>query len=473
MATRTRLFTCGILLLTIGCGEVPVSAPPHLELTTISDLNSADGIVEVNLVAAQGKTHFGDTGAAAIWGYADGARDPLQALVPGPLIDAQLGDTVIVHFTNLLPEGTTIHWHGVRVPNASDGSHVTQHEIGPGETFEYQFVAVDAGTFWYHPHVRSDVQIERGLAGALIVHGGPTIPVEADRVFVLDDVKLGSNGSLSEETTAEDLMLGRQGNVILANGRSGGQITVKNGARERWRFINAANGRYFNLRLPERSLLVVGWDGGVLAEPYWADSVLIAPGERYEVLVNLIGKAGEVIPVETIYYFRAHGLPFTDPEPVFTVRIGEDSASPGELPAVWSDFEDLPVDANTPVRAFLLEEGEPEMQGQDPQFFINGESFPDIPSIAGTSGDIEIWEFQNQSEMDHPMHLHGMFFQPLEVEGGLPLAHGWKDTVNVKSHNRVRAAVRFGEPGRWMYHCHILEHIERGMMGELTLTEAP
>ena len=141
------------------------------------------------------------------------------------------------------------------------------------ETFDYTFVAVDAGTFWYHPHMRADVQIERGLAGALIVRGGVNVPVAADRMFVLDDVKLEASGELSQTTDANDLMLGRQGNVVLANGRSGGQIEVKNGARERWRFVNAANGRYFNLRLPGRSFTVIGWDGGLLAEPYSVESI--------------------------------------------------------------------------------------------------------------------------------------------------------------------------------------------------------
>jgi FtsP/CotA-like multicopper oxidase with cupredoxin domain len=292
-------------------------------------------------------------------------------------------------------------------------------------------------------------------------------------MFVLDDVKLEESGELSETTDANDLMLGRQGNVLLANGRSGGQIEVKNGARERWRFVNAANGRYFNLRLPGRSFTVIGWDGGVLAEPYSVESVLIAPGERYEVLVELSGAPGETIPVETLYYFRAHGLPFTEPEAVFTVRITGEAPPVEPLPTEWASFSDVPTDESTPVRSLVLEEQEPVNAGEAPAFFINGASFPEIPPIAAASGAIEIWDFQNMSEMDHPMHLHGMFFQVLEMEGSPPLARGFKDTINVKSHAAVRVAVRFGDPGRWMYHCHILEHVERGMMGELVLSEAP
>jgi FtsP/CotA-like multicopper oxidase with cupredoxin domain len=247
----------------------------------------------------------------------------------------------------MLPEATTIHWHGIRVPNGSDGTHATQHLVQPGETFDYQFVAVDAGTFWYHPHHHSDVQIERGLAGALIVRGDVDVPVDADRIFVLDDVKLEPSGALSDVTDDLDVMLGRQGNVILANGRSGGEIIVRNGARERWRFVNAANGRYFNLQLPDRTFTVIGWDGGLLAEPYSAQTILIAPGERYEVLVEISGVPGEIIPLQTIYYFRAHGLPFADPAPVFTIRIGANAQPPGPLPTSWGSFADVPTDAAT------------------------------------------------------------------------------------------------------------------------------
>jgi FtsP/CotA-like multicopper oxidase with cupredoxin domain len=469
----TRVTAVGFLGVLASCGDDPQPKPAAIDLVPITDINPADGVVEVNLVAAPGQTRFDADGPANIWGYADGARQPLTPIVPGPVIEARQGDTVIVHFTNLLPEGTTVHWHGIRVPNGADGTHATQHEVPPGGTFDYTFVAVDAGTFWYHPHMHADVQIERGLAGALIVRGGIEVPVDADRLFVLDDVKLETNGQLSEVTDATDLMLGRQGNLLLANGRSGGQIEVKNGARERWRLVNAANGRYFNLRLPARSLTVIGWDGGLLAQPYAADSILVAPGERYEVLVELSGAPGEVIPVETIYYFRAHGLPFADPEPVFTVKIGAESASPGPMPAVSAPFRDIPVDATTPLRSLVLEEREPVSDGEEPAFFINGASFPNVPPVAATSGAVEIWTFHNMAEMDHPMHLHGMFFQVLEMEGAPPLARGLKDTVNVKSHGEVRVAVRFGGPGRWMYHCHILEHVERGMMGELVLSEAP
>jgi FtsP/CotA-like multicopper oxidase with cupredoxin domain len=475
--TTARFVGFGLLGAVASCGDGAPSRPPDVDLVPdlvpITDLNPASDVVEVALSAVPGRTRFGSDGTANIWGYADGAEQPTAPIVPGPLIEAKQGDTVIVHFENLLPEATTIHWHGVRVPNAADGTHATQHEVLPGGAFDYTFVAVDAGTFWYHPHMRADVQIERGLAGALIVHGGVDVPVDADRMFVLDDVKLEASGELSQTTDANDLMLGRQGNVLLANGRSGGQIEVKNGARERWRFVNAANGRYFNLRIPGRSFTVIGWDGGLLEEPYSAESILIAPGERYEALVELSGAPGETIPVETIYYFRAHGLPFTDPETVFTVRIAGEASPAGSLPTEWASFSEVPTDASTPVRPLVLEEQLPVNAGEEPKFFINGTSFPDVPPIAAATGAIEIWDFQNVSEMDHPMHLHGMFFQLLQVEGSPPLARGFKDTVNVKSHGAVRVAVRFGAPGRWMYHCHILEHAERGMMAELVLSDGP
>src|SRR5688572_7243223 len=169
----------GALLAACACGgNATPAAPPELASIPITDVNPASDVVEVNLLARPGETRFLAGKPAQIWGYADGAVAEPRALVPGPLIEARQGDTVIVHFTNMLPEATTIHWHGIRVPNGSDGTHATQHLIQPGETFDYQFVAVDAGTFWYHPHHHSDVQIERGLAGALVVSGGVDVPVD-------------------------------------------------------------------------------------------------------------------------------------------------------------------------------------------------------------------------------------------------------------------------------------------------------
>jgi FtsP/CotA-like multicopper oxidase with cupredoxin domain len=316
--------------------------------------------------------------------------------------------------------------------------------------------------------VAGDVQIERGLYAPIVVHGGVAPDVAADRVFVLDDVKIEATGKLSTTTDPLDMMLGRQGNVLLVNGHSKATLPVAAGSRERWRFVNAANGRYFNLTLAGHSFLVIGWDGGLLEQPYSTERLLVAPGERYEVLVELQGERGAELALQTLHYDRGHNIP--DPGPLELVRLQLTSVAPtapAPLPTTWGTFEPLVTDASTPVRKLVLSEEEAGLA--EPRFFINGERFPDVTPLSAMQDDVEIWEIQNDAEMDHPFHLHGMFFQVLDV-GGTPVEHqGWKDTVNVPQKKTLRFAVRYGTPGTWMFHCHILEHAERGMMGELEI----
>src|SRR5262249_33733792 len=150
---------------------------------------------------------------------------------------ANQGDHVIVHFKNELPEPTTIHWHGVRVPNAADGSDHTQAPVQPGASFDYEFDVPDAALFWYHPHLDGAVQVEKGLYAPLVVHGVDDVPVHADRVFVIDDVKLAADGKLDPTTDDTDMMYGRQGNTLLVNGQVGATLHAHAGARERWRIV--------------------------------------------------------------------------------------------------------------------------------------------------------------------------------------------------------------------------------------------
>jgi FtsP/CotA-like multicopper oxidase with cupredoxin domain len=472
MSRRPRTFglAAALLLAQLSCSSdaANTETAANLELTKLTDTSPDPDVFEAELVASKGITRYLPDGDADIWGYRDGAVKGSHASVPGPLLEVKRGQTVIVHLRNELTEATTIHWHGLRVPNASDGTPSVQVEVPPGGTYDYRFVANDAGTFWYHPHVHSDVQIERGLYGVVIVRGGPNIPVEADRTFVLDDVKLEATGKLSRDTVPLDVMLGRQGNVVLANGVNDGRIVVKSGARERWRFVNSANGRYFNLRLKKHRFKVIGWDGGVIAEPYDVDTLLIVPGERYEVLVELPDAPGTSLTLETLHYDRGHKIPDPGPIPVFELDVDGAAAKAKALPASWGAPVDLEASTDAPQRNIKLSEKE---KGEDglPKFFINEQAFPDVPPIEASSGDIEVWRIENTTEMDHPFHLHGMFFRVLDLNGAAPEHDGWKDTVNVPQKQTATLAVRYGETGTWMYHCHILEHAERGMMGELKL----
>ena len=454
----------------LGCGaadEVP-SLPVLSEPAPLTDINPDPNIVEVQLVAEVSTAEYLAGKPAQVWAYRDGAVPGSKGTVPGPLLRAKLGDEIVVHFRNELPaDETTIHWHGLRLPAESDGTPSTMTPVPPGGEYEYRFTARDASLFWYHPHVRAYDQIERGLYAPLVVTGGATPDVAADRIIVLDDVKLDADGTLNEDTTELDRMLGRQGNVLLVNGRRAPvALNVGAGARERWRFVNAANGRYFNLRIPGLGFLVIGSDGGLLAQPYSTDTLLITPGERYDVLVTFEGSAGATAALETIHYDRGHDIPDPGPQDLLRVAVGPAvTAAPAPLPSTWGELPRLPITDATPVRSFVLAEF--EQPGVPVIFTINDERWPDNKPVHVTRGDIEIWEVQNAAAMDHPFHLHGMFFQVLPDGGTPPLTDGWKDTVNVAQKSTLRFAVQYDPVGMWMFHCHILEHAELGMMGDL------
>jgi FtsP/CotA-like multicopper oxidase with cupredoxin domain len=465
-AVPGRLFLLSVALG--ACGDnLTVNPPPTdpFALPILVDTNPDPKIVEVNLVASPGTLDYLAGKPADIWGYRDGSVPGSLPSVPGPVLAANQGDQVIVHFRNELPDATTIHWHGIRVPNASDGSDHTQAPVPPGGTFDYTFTVPDAATFWYHPHLHGDVQVEKGLYAPLVVRGRESIPVTAERVFVLDDVKLGDDGNLDSSVDNNDMMFGRQGNTLLVDGKVGPTLAARAGARERWRFVDAANSRFFDVALPGHTFLVIGFDGGLLPAPYETDTLLIAPGERYDVIVELTGEPGDTIAMQTLYYDRARGtLPDDGQHDLMTVELGDPASPLDPLPTTWGTLDPIPVDASTPTQTLVLhEDGDPP----DTKYSINGQIYPDVTPIDGTQDAVAIWSVNDDVGMDHPFHLHGMFFQVLDIDGTPPLHAGWKDTVVVPAYKTLRFAVRYGGPGHWMYHCHILEHQEGGMMGVL------
>jgi FtsP/CotA-like multicopper oxidase with cupredoxin domain len=462
------LFALLLAAAPLGCGS-PSSRPPLPVPVPLSDSNPDPRIVEVEIVAGLASTEYLPGKTAPIWAYRDGQKSGAVGTVPGPMLVANQGDLVIVHVRNELPVPTTIHWHGLRVPGAHDGSMASQTAIPAGGTHEYRFTALDPGSYWYHPHISADEQVEKGLYAPLIIHGGAALNVAADRYLVLDDVKLRGDGQLDENTDPLDVMLGRPGNVLLINGVREPRLEVAAGSQERWRLLNAANGRYFNLRLPGHRFYVIGWDGGLLPVPYVEDSLLIAPGERYEVLVNFDHPPSERLTMQNVYYDRGHNIPDPGPKDLLEIAYGPAGPPPSPLPTILRQPSMVPVNDNTKVRPFVLREQE-DPAGGLATFRINGQRWPEITPIVANRGDVEIWEIEANPEMDHPFHLHGMFFQILSIDGIPPkVPWGLKDTVNVPRGTKLRFAVQLDPPGNWMFHCHILEHAERGMMGELQI----
>lgn len=475
MSAPKRATLLGLALLGLACGGEP---DPSVEPTTpetaggFVDLDADPERVSVHLVAEPAEVEILAGKSTAVWAYRDGSQPDVAATVPGPLLDVRQGQQVEVRFDNLLPVETTIHWHGIRLDAAMDGSNISQSPVAAGGSFTYSFVARDPGFFWYHPHLSADEQVEAGLQAPLVVRGGVEPDVSAERFFVLDDIKLESTGALSPQITQLDLMVGRQGNVLLVNGKRSAEVEMAEGGRERWRFVNSANGHFFNLTLDGGTMRVIGWDGGLIETPYETEALLISPGERFDVLVESEAAEGDVLVLRDTYYDRGHNLPDNGPKDLVTVRVGSPvGEAMAPLPSAWGSVEPIDVTGAATKQLVLTEEMNDADPAAEPAFFINGERWPDVTTAMVPYGGTEIWEIVNDAEMDHPFHLHGMFFQVLDVGGVAAERLGWKDTFIVPQQKTARIAVTYDAPGEWMFHCHILEHAERGMMGHLHVME--
>jgi FtsP/CotA-like multicopper oxidase with cupredoxin domain len=379
--------------------------------------------------------------------------------VPGPTIEARVGDVLEVRLTNRLPEPTSIHWHGLRVPAAMDGTDMVQHLVGPGETFTYRFALPDAGTFWYHPHSNEAVQLERGLYGALVVRGPDEPAVDRERVLILDDVRLDRRGRIAAAGGWLERHNGREGGVKLVNGRTDCELMIPAGQVERWRIVNAASARYVRLSIGGRTFRVIGSDGGLLEAPVAADHVLITPGDRVELLVGPFSDAGTTLEVASLPYNRGTGKKRA--ERFATLRVGPAVPSTARIPERLRTIAPLVHGPGAPTREVRLSGRMSLRRGVD--FLINKEQHHrDRPVKVG---ELQVWDVVNESPIDHPFHLHGFFFQVLAVNGTPPAFLSWEDTVNVPAKGRVRIAwLPDDRPGEWMYHCHILEHHAAGMM---------
>jgi FtsP/CotA-like multicopper oxidase with cupredoxin domain len=413
-------------------------------------------VVRVDLEARELNWEFVPGQGTRAWGF--------NGQVPGPTIEARVGDVLEVRFKNDLPEPTTIHWHGLQIPAAMDGTDMVQHPILPGETFTYRFKLPDAGTFWYHPHTNETVQLERGLYGAIVVRG-PNEPVlDAERVLVLDDVALNRKGEIKPPGWWIEQHDGRQGSTRLINGRREPELAIAAGQVERWRIVNASSARYVRLSIGGKPFTVIGTDGGLVDTPVTMSEVLLAPADRVELAVGPFAE-GDVLSIDALRYdrrtvARAHNERFA------TLRVGPALPSRARVPTKLRDIAPLVTSTAAPTREVHLGVKMSLKHGVD--FVVNDESHHrDRPVKVG---ELQVWDIINDTLMDHPFHLHGFFFQVVEVNGEPPSFRSWEDTVNVPPKGRVRIAwMPDDRPGEWMYHCHILEHHAGGMMGHFEL----
>jgi bilirubin oxidase len=391
--------------------------------------------------------------------------------VPGPTLEVYEGDRVIVHFRNELPEATTIHWHGLHIPAVMDGSPLSP--VASGASYDYVFTIKPgtAGTYWYHPHpdVRSGYQIAKGLFGAVIVRARDD-PLRGipERLLILSDNRFRADGSVdfAEPQSAQgqiDEVNGREGDVLFVNGQLAPTVSIRSGEIQRWRVINVAAARVYRLALAGHTLLHVGSDGGLFERPVEVREIEVANSERAELLVRGTGAPGDRVALKTLPYDRY--VPQTRPRDwqvardlLTMVYTTEPPVVPPTVPSTLRHVVPLDSTAATGTQVIVLSQG-----------LINGKTMDmhrvDVHAPVGAT---EIWEIENVVGMDHPFHLHGFQFQVLERGGKAEPFRSWKDVVNVRKHESVRIIVRYDDfPGMWMYHCHILDHEDHGMMGIL------
>jgi FtsP/CotA-like multicopper oxidase with cupredoxin domain len=435
--------------------------------------------------------------------------------IPGPLVVADQGVTVHVRLTNRTPLPTGIHWHGIRLDARSDGvPGVTQDPVASGEEFHYDLRLPDEGTFWYHPHVREDVMQDLGLSGNLIVRPSDEESlygtVDREEFLILDDLLVGPGGPVpyGREASVHALM-GRFGNVPLVNGRDDWTMDAGAGEVVRFHLTNAASTRTFNLSFGELPLKLVASDVGKLPAEVWVESVVLAPAERWvvEVRFPVAGTVPLQSRVQALDPIGARVLP--EVLELGTVRVagGEALERPAfevlrRAPAVQAELDALLAQADRPPdrtlvldlrtrdlpfpldALLLLETYRPpvEWAGTMPEmdWLATGRAVEWIlrdPDTNAENADIG-WRFRVGDRirlrivndrsaphaMQHAIHLHGQRFLVLSVDGERHAHPAWKDTVLVPTGAVVDLLVELDNPGPWMLHCHIAEHLESGMM---------
>ena len=428
------------------------SMPDVQGVSALEDENPDPNIVEVTLAAGRTSTSYIAGKKAQVFAY--------NGLLPGPLLKAKVGDRVIVHFKNNLAEETTIHWHGLRISDQMDGSPRMQNPVKPGGEFTYEFTVPDAGSYWYHPHINTAEQIEKGLYAPIVVFDPAKDPTyDAERFLVLDDIRLEDDGTISPESSMDGMMAGRFGNMLLTNGRpiKEAVASVEQGTVERWRIVNSANARTMQIGVEGATFRVISTDGGLLPEPYTTNKLSVAVGQRYDLEVTY-DQPGSAKLVSYVESQDSSGNATTAKLSAFTVDVAESARVPREI--VWPSvtFPDRTPGGTATITLDATRTG-------DMPWTINGKADSMDPLFTWTQGATVDITIVNKVAMEHPFHLHGQFFEILDAK-----QPGLKDVVLIPPNGTVKIRAFIDNPGRWMAHCHILEHAEMGMMAEILVT---
>ncbi|MHB1177677.1 MAG: multicopper oxidase family protein [Daejeonella sp.] len=402
----------------------------------------------------------------------------------GPTIRANSGVNTNINFQNNLSEKSNIHWHGLKIPANMDGH--PEDVVNPGSSFNYQFnVNQRAGLSWYHPHPDRATarQAFQGLAGLFIINdteeAALNLPSGIYEIpLVIQDKRLSSSG-ITYNPSMGEVMSGFMGETILINGEASpfAEVTTR---FYRLRMLNGSNARIYNLSLSSNAdLIIIGNDGGLLKNPSTVKNILLAPGERLDVLVNFAGlTTGSEVFLESKVFNNAGNTQGKQGFKLLKFKITQSVSDSFIVPVSLSSINTVAPSSSSKTRNFIINamqmSGGMNMSGIHR---INGKTYEknriDETVAANTT---EIWVFDNsQGNEPHPIHLHGVHFQVWERSGGrghlIPSESGWKDTVLVMPGEIVKIIIPFSTlTGVFVFHCHNLEHEDDGMMLQYQLT---
>jgi FtsP/CotA-like multicopper oxidase with cupredoxin domain len=450
---------------------------------------SADGILSVALTASAQRVDVAGRQARL---YAFNER------VPGPVMELRAGDDVRLRLRNELSEPTNLHYHGLHVPPEGKADNIFLR-IPAGEVFDYAFRLPPnhpAGLFWVHPHLHGLVakQVSLGLAAPVIIRGEldsiPEVAAAREHLLILQDFELGSDGRPADPGMSA-MMLGREGSLIAVSGKRSPQYAIEQDGMLRLRLLNASVSRFYRLKIEEHPMHIIATDGGALATTQTVEDLLMAPGERRDVLIHGTRESGSYRLMNLHYDRGSMGMMGGSGmmggrgrmmDGMSTMR-GDVAAPATELatliyqgratrrvnvPQTLVDVPALP--AASIKRTFELGDAMGmRLGGMGMQFVINGREFDHERIDTRVRLDsVEEWEYVNTTTMDHPMHIHTNSVQLVGPDDRSEPA--WRDIIVVKASSRARFRVKFEEfTGKTVQHCHILDHEDRGMMATILM----
>jgi FtsP/CotA-like multicopper oxidase with cupredoxin domain len=400
----------------------------------------------------------------AVWAY--------NGVVPGPELRLRQGERLRVEVENALSADTTVHFHGIRLPNAMDGvPHLTQAPIAAnGGRFTYEFDLPDAGTYWYHPHLGSPEQVGRGLYGALIVEERNPPAVDRDLVWVLSDWRLDRQARITDDFMSfmDASHAGRIGNTVTVNGAIRETFAVRAGERIRLRLVNASNARIYGLDFEGHEPWVIALDGHPV-EARKVERVVLGPAMRAELILDCTGNPGSRHRVVDDFYrrraYRLLDLQYSDEPPLKSAfaHVPRLPANPLAVPDVPAAQRHRIVFGGGMMGAM------PSQREHRGTFWsVNGRVLPEHAHqevlLHLKKGASHVLELVNDTSWHHPIHLHGHVFRVLQRNGKPIQGMEWGDTVLIDPNSRAEIAFVADNPGDWMFHCHVLEHQASGMM---------